>query len=151
MDHLDRLNRYILEVPQKLEALSDDELIRHAPEKWSRKQILGHLIDSAINNLKRFTDAQFANEPYQLIPYNQNQLVVVNQYQELPLTHLLTLWTSLNRQILFVANAIPAETLARSIQFGSTSQLSDLEKVKTISWLIEDYVTHLEHHLKTLL
>ncbi|WP_461043252.1 DinB family protein [Spirosoma harenae] len=151
MNPHNRLSNYIVEVPKKLSALSYEELTGHVPGKWSRKQVLGHLIDSAINNLKRFTDAQFAPEPYQVIPYNQNQLVVINRYQDLPVEHLLSLWASLNQQILFVANGASAETLDRKIKPGNDNQATDSCEIKTLGWLIEDYVIHLEHHLKTLL
>ena len=125
---------------------SEAELTEKDTGKWSRKEILGHLIDSAINNLKRFTDAQFTDEPFSVQSYNQNQLVVVNRYQYLPVEHLLALWSSLNTQILFVAEAMPTDELTKSIQF----QQSDVQ-THTLGWLIEDYVAHLEHHLKTLL
>ncbi|QMW06512.1 DinB family protein [Spirosoma foliorum] len=141
---LDRLRAYIYEVPDQLSALSESELTQHAPGKWSRKEILGHLIDSAINNLKRFTDAQFADGPYLIQPYNQNKLVGVNQYQQLPVTHLLTLWASLNTQVLHIVDAIPSDTLTNPVQIsGNTVN-------KSLAWLIEDYILHLEHHLKTL-
>lgn len=141
---LDRLRAYIYEVPDQLSALSESELTQHAPGKWSRKEILGHLIDSAINNLKRFTDAQFADGAYCIQPYNQNKLVVVNQYQQLPVTHLLTLWVSLNTQILYIVGAIPSDTLTNPVQINSNTVN------KSLAWLIEDYILHLEHHLKTL-
>ncbi len=44
-------------------------------EKWSKKEFLGHLIDSGINNLQRFTEVQFENKPYKIIKYKQNELV----------------------------------------------------------------------------
>ncbi|GAB3701647.1 hypothetical protein GCM10027592_30060 [Spirosoma flavus] len=146
MHHLDRLRQHIIDIPIRLKAFSDTELTQHAPDKWSRKQILGHLIDSAINNLKRFTDAQFSEGTYQTTSYNQNQLVIVNQYQTLPLDHLLTLWSSLNTQILYVAEVIPDAKLAQSVQYNGVAA-----ETYTLDWIIEDYVAHLEHHLKTLL
>ena len=93
-DALIRLRTHIAGVPPHLLALAGPELTECAPGKWSRQEILGHLIDSAINNLKRFTDAQVSKGPYQLQPYDQNALVGINQYQSLSLTHLLTLWTA---------------------------------------------------------
>ncbi|MVM32696.1 DinB family protein [Spirosoma sp. HMF4905] len=150
-DALTRLRNHIDEVPSRLVNFSEPELTDHLPGKWSRKEILGHLIDSAINNLKRFTDAQSAEGSYLIQSYNQNKLVVVNQYQKLPLAHLLTLWSSLNRQILAVAEAIPTDTLNRSIQISQAIQPADVRQLHTLGWLIEDYVIHLEHHLKTLL
>ena len=54
---------------------------RRSPEKWSKKEILGHLIDSGINNLQRFTEIQFEERPYILRTYNQDELVKANSYQ----------------------------------------------------------------------
>ncbi len=141
-----RLQQHIEQVPGRLSALSETELTQQVPGKWSRKEILGHLIDSALNNLKRFTDAQFVDGVYQIQGYNQINLVVANRYQELPLSYLLTLWSVLNTQILYVTETIPAETLARPVQFGTAEPAEQ----QTLGWLIEDYVAHLEHHLQTL-
>lgn len=145
MDTLDRLTTYIDQIPADLSNLPEAQIMNQQPGKWSRKEILGHLIDSAINNLKRFTDVQFADGSYLVQAYNQDELVRVNQYQQVPLDHLLILWQSLNRQILVVARAIPLDTLSRPIQFSQVNT-----EHKTLEWLLNDYVAHLEHHLKTL-
>ena len=145
-DALARLRVYLTQVPERLVTLSETELMQKAPGKWSRKEMLGHLIDSALNNLKRFTDAQFAGGPYIIQRYSQDNLVIVNRYQQLPMDHLLTLWRSLNNQILYVAEAIPVDLMDKPVQIGQ-----DPSSGLTLGWLIEDYVVHLEHHLKTLL
>ena len=54
---------------------------KSSPEKWSKKEILGHLIDSAVNNLQRFTEIQFQDKPYPIQKYDQDQLVIANDYQ----------------------------------------------------------------------
>ncbi|MBV9988227.1 MAG: DinB family protein, partial [Chitinophagaceae bacterium] len=117
-----------------------------APGKWSRKQLLGHLVDSAINNLKRFTDAQIQEQPYTVISYKQNELVALNNYQELPLAHLLQLWQSLNRQIIYVCRLIPEQKLMHPVdpQYEKTG-------TQTLAWLICDYVAHMQHHVKQML
>ena len=143
---LDRLRNQIGQVPERLNALPETDLTQHAPGKWSRKEILGHLIDSALNNLKRFTDAPLSDGPYALQGYRQDDLVQANHYQQLPLAHLLTLWSSLNAQIVYVTEALPIDVLSKPIRF-SQPDVRD----RTLGWLIEDYVAHLEHHLKTLL
>ncbi len=139
-----QLELHIESFPQKIKQLSEEELLSKAAEnKWSKKEILGHLIDSAVNNLKRFTDIQFSNQPYTIISYNQTELVIVNDYQNLPLDHLLELWQSLNRQIVFVVKRIPAEKLSYSVD----PQYENKE-IKTMSWVICDYVAHMEHHFR---
>jgi hypothetical protein len=141
-----QLEIYIKSFPNKLKQFSSEELLkRSAPGKWSMQEILGHLIDSAINNLKRFTEIQFLSQPYTIISYMQNELVIVNEYQNLPLPHLLDLWQSLNRQIVFVVKAIPVDKLNYPVDPQYESQ-----EMKTLGWIICDYVAHMEHHFRQI-
>ncbi|MES2330797.1 MAG: DinB family protein [Bacteroidota bacterium] len=145
-DAMKQLGKLIPELRKKYESLAIDELLQHpAPGKWSRQQVLGHLIDSAINNLKRFTDAQLLDQPYTIISYKQDGLMEVNSYQELPLDHLLNLWQALNRQIIFVVDRIPADKLSYEVQpqYNQTG-------TQTLAWLICDYVAHMKHHLHAM-
>ena len=143
---MQQLEIYIESFPIKLKQFSSEELLkRPAKEKWSKKEILGHLIDSAINNLKRFTEIQFLPQPYTVISYQQNELIFVNNYQDVPLQHLLELWQSLNRQIFFVVKAIPADKL----KYPVDPQYENKE-LKTLSWIICDYVVHMEHHFRQI-
>jgi hypothetical protein len=141
-----QLETYIESFPIKLKQISSEELLKRPAEgKWSKKEILGHLIDSAINNLKRFTEIQFLPQPYTVISYQQNELVIVNNYQDLPLPHLLDLWQALNRQIVLVVKNIPVEKLDYPVDPQYESK-----EVKTLSWIICDYVAHMEHHFKQI-
>ena len=139
---MQQLEIYIETFPIKLKQFSSEELLmRPAPGKWSKQEILGHLIDSAINNLKRFTEIQFLPQPYTVISYQQNELVIVNDYQNLPLQHLLDLWQVLNRQIVFVVKVIPDDKLNYPVDPQYESK-----EMKTLGWIIGDYVAHIEHH-----
>lgn len=141
-----QLEKYIESFPIKLKQLSSIELLtRPAPGKWSKKEILGHLIDSAINNLKRFTEIQFLPQPYSIISYKQNELVIVNDYQNLALDHLLDLWKALNLQIVFVVKNISEEKLNYPVDPQYESK-----ELKTLRWIICDYVAHMEHHFKQI-
>jgi len=139
-----QLAHYLESLPVKYQQFSAAALSAPpAPGKWSKQEILGHLIDSAINNLKRFTDIQFLPQPYMVQAYHQNELVEVNNYAHLPLDHLLNLWQLLNRQIIFIVESIPAEKL----HYAVNPQYNNKE-MKTLGWLICDYVAHMEHHWK---
>ena len=143
---MELLEDLIQQVPVLYNRFNDEQLIQKpAPGKWSKKEILGHLIDSAINNLKRFTEVQFLPQPYEVISYRQNELVEVNHYQDLPVTHLLELWSTLNKQIVFVVRSTPGKHLEFPVD-----PKYDNGELRTLGWIICDYVGHMEHHLKQI-
>lgn len=143
---LARLENHINNMVTVFQDISGKELLhKPTPAKWSKQEILGHLIDSAINNLKRFTEIQFLPQPYKVISYRQNELVVGNHYQRLPIAHLLDLWKSLNKQISYVVQHIAPEKL----DFPVDPQYDNGE-MKSLGWIICDYVAHLEHHLRQI-
>ena len=145
-DAMMRLEKYIDTLAERFRSYSDDGLThKAAPDKWSRKELLGHLVDSAVNNLQRFTEIQFSEQPYFIQSYKQDDLVVVNNYQQLPLEHLLQLWQSLNWQIIYVVKEIPTDKLAYKVD-----PQYDNHMMQTLGWIICDYVAHMEHHMKQL-
>lgn len=111
-----------------------------SPANWSKKEILGHLIDSAINNLQRFTEIQFALKPYQIRSYRQVELVKANNYQVASIKELTGLWEAVYRRICQVILAQTGLTLAFPIILGDGDSAD-------LAFLIRDYVDHLEHHL----
>ncbi|WP_276480102.1 DinB family protein [Paraflavitalea pollutisoli] len=134
------LTAHINNIPFRYSEIDHEVLLeRPAPGKWSRKEILGHLIDSAINNLKRFVDVQAQPQPYTIQSYRQDDLVIINRYQDLPLDHLLHVWKSLNQQIVYVISAIPADKLAYQV-------ITSAGEHQTLEWLVIDYLDHMEHH-----
>ena len=143
---MQQLEVHIETFPGKLKQISSEDLLkRPAPGKWSKQEILGHLVDSAINNLKRFTEIQFLPQPYSVISYRQNELVMVNDYQNLSVDHLLDLWRALNRQVVLVVKRIPTDKL----NYPVDPQYEDRE-MKTLGWIICDYVAHMEHHFRQI-
>jgi len=109
-------------------------------DRWSKKEILGHLIDSAINNLKRFTEVQFESKPYKITPYNQDGLVLVNDYQNANREELLLLWKVLNVRIKNIFKSLPEESLSYKVILPDDTE-SDLQ------YVMISYVDHLSHHI----
>jgi hypothetical protein len=113
------------------------------PEKWSKKEIVGHLIDSAIINLQRFVRCTF-EENFKLI-YEQVEWVEAQQYQRADIKELLILWRSLNQQIIRVLKNYPANRLQAQCDNSKTNI-----NLHTVEWLAADYADHLKHHLKQI-
>lgn len=108
--------------------------------KWSKKEIVGHMIDSAQNNIRRFIVAQYEDEPH--IVYRQDDWVKISNYQNYPAKDLVDLWVLLNKHICIILKNIPAE---------KQKSICVTEKSHTIEWLASDYNKHLLHHLHQVL
>lgn len=148
---INRISYLLNEVPGKVKSIDSEKLSgKPAPDKWSRKEILGHLCDSAINNLSRFIRAQFEPEPFELVPYAQNEWVELNHYQEMDIEAVLSYWVTLNRQIVHVVSKIPEDKLAVICDLGNAA-FREGEIEKNLLWLIEDYLIHMEYHLKQII
>ena len=139
---IERLTHLCEIIPPLLEKISEEDFSnKPAPEKWSSKEILGHLIDSAANNHHRFIRARYETRP--LITYNQNEWNRLGHYNEINKDQLIRFWTLYNRQLLEIIRRIPENELKLEV-YVQQDQLLSLEIV------INDYLTHLEHHLKQL-
>ncbi len=144
-----RIQHLINEVPRQLQQFSPDEMtLRPAIGKWSRREILGHLCDSALHNWQRFCLAQQADGPLQIARYQQDTLVVQNNWQEQPTGQITSLWASLNTQIVAVLKKLsqgdkPKEKLLTPIVLPDGTPA-------TLQFLIGDYLVHLEHHLEQI-
>ena len=123
--------------------ISSEILEAKIPGKWSKKEILGHLTDSAIHNLVRFTEINYLEKPYHHRPYNQIDLVNLNQYQTMDIEELTQLWFLINKQIIKIMKSVDNEVLDYKII------LSD-ESVIDLKFLMTDYVAHLEHHINQI-
>lgn len=136
---IDRLEFLCKIVPELLSNIDDNSFNEKPnPEKWSKKEIIGHLIDSATNNHQRFVRGQFEEKPN--IVYDQNNWNRYNFYQQIDKQQIIDFWTIYNKQILELIKKIPNENLQRECLVR--------EKKFTLEFLINDYVEHLEHHLK---
>ncbi len=110
--------------------------------KWVRKEILGHLIDSAANNHQRFVRAQFA-DPFIWPNYEQEAWVAVQRYRDRPWAELVDLWVALNRHLAAIIESVPAARLQTRCVIGS-------EEPRPLEWVMSDYLRHLRHHLEQI-
>lgn len=114
------------------------------PEKWSKKEVLGHLIDSAMNNIRRLIVTQYKiNEK---IVYAQNEWVLLNHYQSMPVKDMILLWKLINLQYDRIAKMIPVTSIDLTCDTGK-SEIS----LHTLAFLIEDYWGHQQHHLRQII
>ncbi|MGM0712028.1 DinB family protein [Brevibacillus parabrevis] len=138
-----RLEKHLLAVAQTFQQIGEEKAAsRPAPGKWSAKEILGHLCDSAINNLPRFVRAQ-TEQPYVLIPYQQDEWVKAQAYQQRTVDEIVQLYSSMNRAIITVISVMPASAYDHSCTAADGTTVS-------LQWLVQDYVEHMEHHLDQL-
>ena len=141
MQMLDRFAAVIESATQRLTAISSaDSTHRAAPNAWSKKEELGHLIDSSINNYARVIRVQHQDHPA-LPGYAQDTWVERGGYQERDWKELISLWSALNTQMLHAARRVPAVALSRECTIGDGPAI-------TLGFVIEDYVDHMVHHLE---
>ena len=122
--------------------------------KWSPKQIIGHLIDSASNNHQRFVRAQFRDDLV-FDGYEQEGWVSFQNYQEKDWRELVQLWLLYNQHILHLMGLMPEETRMKlrfkhNLHQIASENLSESEPV-TLDWFVRDYVDHLKKHLHQIL
>jgi DinB superfamily len=136
---IQKLEKILDTVPAWLVAIPHADFAHSpAPGKWSPKQIIGHLIDSAANNHQRFIRTQFETEP--TIQYVQDDWVVMNHYETEPAEIVIQLWEAYNRHLVWVMHKIPESNYHKLCRSGDASP-------HTLEWLCKDYVDHVVHHL----
>jgi hypothetical protein len=150
-----RLRRVLAIAIPKLEAISDhDAAVPRAPGKWSRKEIVGHLIDSASNNHQRFVRAQFTDELV-CSTYDQDAWVRAQRYGEAQWSELVSLWALYNLHLARVMAAIPTELRTKPRTRHNLDQVAfgtfRVTEPVTLEQFMHDYVVHLEHHLAQVL
>jgi len=138
-----QLQQIIIAYSEKLKSVSEEEYsFKPAPNKWSKREILGHLIDSAQNNIRRFVVAQYEDLPK--IVYKQDNWVAIAGYQNYPTKDLIEFWKLLNNHASIILSGMSAEALQRICDTNDAVPHS-------IEWLATDYIKHLLHHLHQVL
>ncbi len=139
---IERLAQICESVPAQLKAIPLKDLeFKPAPHKWSKKEVIGHLIDSATNNHHRFVRAQFDVLP--AIQYDQDKWNQFGYYQIMEAGHLIDFWYLYNLHLVELMRRIPETLYKNEVQVKG--------EVYELDFLMVDYVDHLEHHLRQII
>lgn len=143
----DPLSSYLQQTIDKelpvLRALSDAEASVSVRGGWTRKQELGHLIDSATNNHTRFVVIAL-QDGYKGSSYDPDGWVAMHGYAEMPWSTIVDFWYHYNSILAGLVARIPDSRLETTCEVGSSGTI-------TLGFLIKDYVLHMQHHIDQLL
>lgn len=137
----------LLQIPE------EQSQVPRATGKWSSKEIIGHLIDSAANNHQRFVRAQFRDDLH-FPGYKQEEWISAQRYNAEPWARLVQLWKHYNLHLCHVMSVMPEEKLSTLRQIHNLDEIAFETAAKTepatLEFFMRDYVVHLRHHLKQI-
>jgi hypothetical protein len=140
MQALEQLRSLINEIPTRLNHLSRSQVeLKPSPSKWSPKEELGHLLDSAANNHQRIVRTQLEDKP-KMPGYDGNAWVELHGYQQRNWQQMIELWRALNQQLIAAAEAVPDPAWSRTCTIADSQLL-------TLEFVFRDYIEHMMHHL----
>jgi hypothetical protein len=140
--------QHLLDTTQKalplLQQINDaDASVKPAPNKWSYKEIIGHLLDSASNNQQKFVRC-IQQSGVTMPPYEQDAWVAIQHYNNADWNDILAVWFEMNKHIAHIMQHIPVGTFQNEIYIGDKGPF-------TLEFIVHDYPEHLKHHLKAIL
>ena len=140
--------------PQLLKLDDQQAAQAPAPGKWSPKQIIGHLIDSASNNHQRFMRAQFTDDLV-FQGYQQEEWVELQDYAAADWSNLVQLWYHFNWQIARVIANVPDKKRHQLRAKHNLHQIAmyriPADQPATLEYFMLDYVKHLEGHIRQII
>jgi len=153
-DYTDDLRATVDRVAADLLLVSPERAAeRPAPDRWSAKEIVGHLIDSAANNHQRFVRARWQDDLV-FSGYAQDAWVTEQRYQDAPWPELVTLWRDYNRHLARVMEGVPEEIRFRQHRRHNLHEIAwrtvPAGEPATLDYFMRDYVGHLHHHLRQI-
>jgi hypothetical protein len=123
----------------RLLAVSETEAGRVVGSKWNRKELVGHLLDSAVNNHQRFV--RLRQGDLRGFPgYDQEPWVEAGSYRNASWDQLVSLWHLFNLQLAAVIRNLPEEAAGHRW----------VDKDVDLGYLVRDYTAHMLHHLDRL-
>ncbi len=139
--HLRETIDYVLPQLQKITDAEAAKKLR--PEKWSYKEIIGHLIDSACNNQQKFVRTM--QQPHlDFVGYQQDAWVTLQKYNKANWLEIIDIWVAYNRQIAHIIETVDPSVLSHTISIEGSEPF-------TFQFIMTDYAEHLKHHLKVIL
>lgn len=139
----DELQALVAHASSRFDSISEEESLIHPSEgKWSKREIVGHLIDSASNNHQRFVRGQLGAE-IKLPGYEQDAWVHTQAYQAESWKTVVQFWRLYNLHLIHLIANIPQEKLSSMCFIGDNPPV-------TLEFLVTDYIRHLRHHLKQI-
>jgi hypothetical protein len=152
MSYVDDLRAAVNAATPKLLALGGASATRPAPGKWSPREIIGHLIDSASNNHQRFVRGQLQDDL--VFPgYAQDDWVRIGRYADAPWADLVTLWRTFNLQLARVMEGTAEDIRLRPRARHSFDEIGVSlapNEAARLDLVMSDYVLHLQHHLSQI-
>jgi DinB superfamily len=130
-------------LPQLRQITDAEASVKQRPEKWSYKEILGHLIDSACNNQQKFVRTM-QQQHLNFVGYKQDTWVALQQYNTVDWLTIIEIWVAYNRQIAHIIESVDPSVLHHTVSIEGSESFS-------LQFIMTDYVEHLKHHLKAIL
>jgi hypothetical protein len=143
-DFAEQLRRTVAHEEPLLRAIADSSA-NASPDaqRWSKKQELGHLLDSATNNRVRFAKAALEGR-FEGPSYEQRGWVELGGYAHMPWAELVDLWKALNTALATLVSRIPEERRTAECRIGESLSAP-------LEFLVDDYIQHMQHHLDHIL
>ncbi len=138
-DTLNTLKPLLLKIKDK------EAGIKPSPKKWSNKEIIGHLIDSACNNQQKFVRLLLSDQPHiEFVGYAQDDWVAAQHYQKAKWKQLVRTWYAYNMHIAHIIEYANPKRLDNTIAINGIGAFR-------LDFIMTDYVEHLKHHMKVVL
>ncbi len=152
-EYAQRLREAVEAAAPRLLAVTDDDAGRApGPGKWSPREVVGHLVDSAANNHQRFVRGQLQDDSV-FLGYDQDEWVRVQDYAHAPWADSVALWRLYNRHLARVMELTPVDSRLAPREKHNIQEIgfaAPIEATATLDGIMLDYVEHLLHHLRQL-
>jgi hypothetical protein len=154
-EYVTDLRKSIEDAAPLLLAISDE--VSATPietDAWCPRQIIGHLIDSAANNHRRFVTGQFQDDLV-FSGYDGEKWVDAQEYKSADWRELVELWKAYNLHLSRVMSLAPDAVRLQPREKHNLDEIASravpVDQSTTLDYLMEDYVFHLKHHLRQIL